>query len=230
MDKPDLVERRRKFIDRQISLHKDSVNVRFHGQRPEGSGRVNRHGMPQLPVGQHEVKNWPVLDLGEMPDVDAGTWKLEVGGLVENPFTLTWNELLALPQVDDVSDFHCVTAWSRYNNHWRGVQFRTIAELAVPKEEARFVLCTGSDFAPGTFIPLHDQPSACAGDRGRRPARSHVGGPAAAARARRPGADDHAQAVRLEGNEMDSQDRVPRGRSERLLGSARIFQFCGTMV
>ena len=64
MDKPDLVERRRKFIERQISLHKDSVNVRFHGQRPEGSGPVNRHGMPQLPVGQHEVKNWPVLDLG----------------------------------------------------------------------------------------------------------------------------------------------------------------------
>ena len=88
-----------------------------------------------------------------MPDVDTGTWKLDVGGLVENPFTLTWNELLALPQVDDVSDFHCVTAWSRYNNHWRGVRFRTIAELAVPKEEARFVLCTGSDFAPGTFIP-----------------------------------------------------------------------------
>ena len=75
----------------------------------------------------------PVLDLGEMPDVDTSTWKLEVGGLVENPFTLTWEQLLALPQVEDVSDFHCVTAWSRYDNHWRGVRFRTIAELAVPR-------------------------------------------------------------------------------------------------
>ena len=45
--------------------------------------------MPKLPIGQHEVKNWPVLDLGEQPDVDARTWKLEVGGLVDNPFTLT---------------------------------------------------------------------------------------------------------------------------------------------
>ena len=85
--------------------------------------------MPRLPVGQHEVKNWPVLDLGEQPDVAFDTWKLEVAGLVENPVTLTWQQFLALPQAEDVSDFHCVTTWSRYDNHWRGVRFKTIAEL-----------------------------------------------------------------------------------------------------
>src|SRR3954471_16921950 len=74
----DLVERRQKYIQRQIELDKGAVNVRFRGQRPEGSGPVNRHGMPQLPVGQHEVKNWPVLDLGEQPHVDIRTWTLEV--------------------------------------------------------------------------------------------------------------------------------------------------------
>ena len=50
--------------------------------------------MPRLPVGQHEVKNWPVLDLGEQPTVDKTTWKLEIGGLVENPFTLDWDAFL----------------------------------------------------------------------------------------------------------------------------------------
>ncbi len=39
-----------------------------------------------------------------------------------------------MPQVDDISDFHCVTTWSRYDNRWRGVRFKTIAELAVPKD------------------------------------------------------------------------------------------------
>jgi len=151
--KDDLVERRQKYIERQIALDKGAVNVTFHGQRPEGSGPKNRHGMPQLPVGQHEVKNWPVLDLGEQPQVDLASWKLEVGGHVENPFTLDWNQFLALPQVDDVSDFHCVTTWSRYDNHWRGVRFRTIAELAVPKDDVAFVLTTGYDFAPGSYIP-----------------------------------------------------------------------------
>jgi DMSO/TMAO reductase YedYZ molybdopterin-dependent catalytic subunit len=151
--KDDLVERRQKYIQRQIVLDKSAVNVEFAGRTPQGSGPRNRHGMPQLPVGQHEVKNWPVLDLGEQPYVPLEKWKLEVGGLVENPFTLNWEQFLALPQVDEVSDFHCVTTWSRYDNHWRGVRFRTIAELAVPKENARFVLCTGYDFMPGTYIP-----------------------------------------------------------------------------
>src|SRR5262245_19953699 len=150
----DLVARRQRYIQRQIHLNKGDVNVQFRGQRPQGTGPANRHAMPRMPVGQHEVKNWPVLDLGEQPDIDITSWKLEIGGLVENGVTLTWDQFLALPQVDDVSDFHCVTAWSRFDNHWRGVRFKTIAELVVPADEARFVSCTGSDFAPGTYIPF----------------------------------------------------------------------------
>ena len=152
-EKSDLVEKRLRYIQRQIQLDKSGVDVQFAGKRPEGSGPQNRHGMPVLPVGQHEVKNWPVLDLGEHPDVALSSWKLEVGGLVEHPFTLNWEQFLALPQVDDVSDFHCVTTWSRYNNHWRGVRFSTIAEMAIPFETAQHVLCTGYDFMPGSYSP-----------------------------------------------------------------------------
>ena len=150
---PDIVERRRRYIQRQIDMHKSDVDVKFRGQAPEGSGPANRDGMPKLPVGQHEVKNWPVLDLGEQPSVPLASWTLDIGGLVEHPVTLSWEQFLALPQVDDVSDFHCVTTWSRYDNHWRGVQFKTLAELVVPKQEARFVLCTGYDHLPGSHIP-----------------------------------------------------------------------------
>ena len=150
---PDIVERRRRYIDRQRQMHPDTVNVRFRDARPEGSGPANRHGMPAVPVGQHLVKNWPVLDLGEQPAVALDEWKLEVGGLVHNPLTLNWEQFMALPQVEDTSDFHCVTTWSRLDNHWKGVRFRTLAELAVPQEAARFVLCTGYDFLPGSFIP-----------------------------------------------------------------------------
>ena len=153
MSNDDLVERRRKYIQRQIALDKSAVNVAFAGRTPAGGGPRNRHGMPQLPVGQHVVRNWPVLDLGEQPEVALDSWRLEVGGLIENPFTLTWEQFLALPQAEDVSDFHCVTTWSRYDNHWRGVKFSTIAELAVPKPEAKFILCTGYDFMPGSYIP-----------------------------------------------------------------------------
>lgn len=149
----DLVERRQRYIQRQMTLHRDALNVAHDGRFPEGSGPPNRHGMPRLPVGQHEVRNWPVLDLGTQPDIALESWRLEVGGLIDNPLTLTWDEFMALPQTDDVSDFHCVTTWSRFDNRWRGVRFRTIAELAVPQPEARFVSCTGSDVMPGTSIP-----------------------------------------------------------------------------
>jgi DMSO/TMAO reductase YedYZ molybdopterin-dependent catalytic subunit len=153
VSKETLVERRRRFIERQIRIDKSAVDVRFAARPPKGTGPANRHGMPKLPVGQHEVKNWPVLDLGEQPAVATADWKLEIGGLVENPVTLSWADFMALPQAEDVSDFHCVTTWSRYDNRWRGVRFKTIAELVVPNEDARFVLCTGSDFMPGSYIP-----------------------------------------------------------------------------
>jgi len=149
----DLVERRRRYIERQIELNRGDVNVKFRGQPPQGTGASNRHGMPRLPVGQHEVRNWPVLDLGDLPEIDPSAWRLEIGGHVENPVTLDWAAFMALPQVDDVSDFHCVTTWSRYDNHWRGVRFSTLAELAVPAADARFVLCTGYDHMPGSDIP-----------------------------------------------------------------------------
>jgi len=102
--------------------------------RPD-MGHVNR-----LPPGQKEVKNWPVLDLGVQPDVKPANWRLRVTGLVEKPQAWTLKEFYALPQRDVVSDIHCVTAWSRYDNHWRGVAGRTILDLVRPKADARHVV------------------------------------------------------------------------------------------
>ena len=147
-----LVEKRLRYIERQRSLRAATPEAFVH-RAPDGSGPVNRHGMPKLPVGQREVPNWPVLDLGDAPAVGRADWRLELGGLCENPVTLDWDAFLALPQVEDVSDFHCVTTWSRMDNRWGGVRFRTLAELAVPSSDARFVLCTGYDHMPGTRIP-----------------------------------------------------------------------------
>ena len=51
----DIVERRQKYIERQQRLNSGAVNVKFRGQPPQGNGPVNRHGMPRLPVGQHDA-------------------------------------------------------------------------------------------------------------------------------------------------------------------------------
>jgi DMSO/TMAO reductase YedYZ molybdopterin-dependent catalytic subunit len=107
----------------------------------------------RLPPGQHEVKNWPVLDLGIQPDLPLDKWSLNIEGLVENPKLLSWSDFLALPQVDRTADFHCVTTWSRFDNHWQGVSFQTICDLVKPKPEAEYVLFTGFD-GYSTNLPL----------------------------------------------------------------------------
>jgi DMSO/TMAO reductase YedYZ molybdopterin-dependent catalytic subunit len=142
--KDSIVARRLRYIERQQKLG-HGVNVQFKGLLPQGSGPANRHGLPAVPIDQHVVPNWPVLDLGEIPNIPLAEWRLQIAGLVENRVTLTWDAFMELPQTDDVSDFHCVTSWSRLENHWRGVRFTTLAELAVPHESAAWVLTAGYD-------------------------------------------------------------------------------------
>ena len=123
--------------------------------RPMGSGPPNRHGMPRLPPGQTETEKWPVLDLGRQPDVRLDRWKLVVDGAVEEPLALTWKDFLALPQAEDVSDFHCVTSWSRLDLSWKGVRFETLAALARPLPAASHVLCHAHD-GYTTNLPLEE--------------------------------------------------------------------------
>src|SRR5688500_20275058 len=101
-DSQNLVEKRLRYIERQKQLRAERVGVVFDGKSPAGSGPTNRHGMPKLPVGQRQVPNWPVLDLGDSPHIALDRWRLEIGGRCENPFSVTWQEFLALPQAEDV--------------------------------------------------------------------------------------------------------------------------------
>jgi DMSO/TMAO reductase YedYZ molybdopterin-dependent catalytic subunit len=152
-DDDSLVAKRQRFIARQIESHPDRVDVLGEGRAPMGEGPTNRHGRPRLPIHQREVTNWPVLDLGDRPQVDRQDWRLEVVGAVEHPVVLDWEAFLALPQQEQESDFHCVTGWSRMDNCWTGVSFRDLAALVVPRPEARFVLTRGSDRVPGSDVP-----------------------------------------------------------------------------
>jgi DMSO/TMAO reductase YedYZ molybdopterin-dependent catalytic subunit len=123
--------------------------------RPMGTGPLNRHGMPKLPVGQTRTEKWPVLDLGMHPDLAPEAWRLRIDGAVDHPFELGWQDFLALEQVDDVSDFHCVTTWSLMDVAWRGVRFSTLAAMAGVHEGASHVLCWAYD-GYSTNLPLEE--------------------------------------------------------------------------
>lgn len=82
----------------------------------------------RLPPGQYFTERFPVLHVGDVPTYapDRSDWSLTVGGLVAGPRAFSWEELMALPAVDIVTDIHCVTKWSKFDTRWRGVRVRDV--------------------------------------------------------------------------------------------------------
>ena len=109
------------------------------------TGKTGDRRLDRLPPGQHEVKNWPVLDLGIQPKIEAWEWSLTVDGLVETPIQWSFQDFLAQPQFQDVSDIHCVTAWSRFDNHWEGVSATHLLSVVKPKATASHVVFHSHD-------------------------------------------------------------------------------------
>ena len=99
----------------------------------------------ELPPGQHEIPSllrWNVDHPGitdENPKFNPKRWRLIVDGEVENPLELTWNEILSLPAVESISDFHCVEGWSVRNLRWYGIRFATLIQMVKPKKTAKHV-------------------------------------------------------------------------------------------
>ena len=99
----------------------------------------------RLPPGQRLVTNWPVLDLGIQPDVPRTEWRLTVDGAVVMPIVWTFDDLMSQPAFEDVSDIHCVTQWSRYDNRWRGVSAQHLLSVVQPLPHANHVVLHSYD-------------------------------------------------------------------------------------
>lgn len=109
---------------------------------------------PRIPPGQHLAKErFPVLDLGIRPRIAKTDWRLAIRGLVEAPLDLSWSDFEALPRVEVVSDFHCVTTWTVLDADWGGVAFSEILSRVRPEPAARFAFFTCYD-GYTTNVPL----------------------------------------------------------------------------
>jgi len=109
------------------------------------TGKITRPEEQRLPPGQHLTKDWPVLDLGVVPPVSRERWRLDVYGAVDNPVFWSFAEFFAQKQSQFVSDIHCVTTWSRYDNQWEGLATRELLAGCQPHEGARFVVLHSYD-------------------------------------------------------------------------------------
>ncbi|TCR64244.1 DMSO/TMAO reductase YedYZ molybdopterin-dependent catalytic subunit [Bosea sp. BK604] len=109
------------------------------------TGRITRPEEERLPPGQHLVKEWPVLDLGLQPAIALPSWTLDIDGAVGERMHWRWADFLAQEQVEEISDIHCVTTWSRYDNRWQGVSTQHLLDVVRPKPGADFVVLHSYD-------------------------------------------------------------------------------------
>lgn len=70
---------------------------------------------------------------------DFADWRLEVGGLVEKPLTLTRDQILAMPSRTQITRHDCVEGWSCIAK-WTGTPLALVLDQAVAKPEARYVV------------------------------------------------------------------------------------------
>jgi DMSO/TMAO reductase YedYZ molybdopterin-dependent catalytic subunit len=110
--------------------------------RSKAEDKVRKAGYDpaRLPPGQYLTDKWPVLHAGDVPDVDLATWTLEISGEVEEPLSLTYEQLRELPSTELTTDIHCVTRWSRFDAQFTGVHWSELAKLCRPKPSARYAI------------------------------------------------------------------------------------------
>ena len=111
----------------------------------------------RLPPGQYSTERFPVLHIGSVPSYadDLSDWDLQIFGAVDEPYVLSWPDLLALPSVEVTQDIHCVTKWTMLDTRWKGVPLRDLLDRAGLQPRAAHLI----EHAEGgytTNVPLAD--------------------------------------------------------------------------
>jgi hypothetical protein len=99
--------------------------------RPDGRAR--------LPPNQYLLKRLRPMG-GDEGDPSPGNWRLQVHGEVDAPFTVSFQELLAMPQTEQDCDVHCVTKWTVLGAKFTGVRVADLAARARVRPGAHHVI------------------------------------------------------------------------------------------
>jgi len=106
-------------------------------QRARDTKRAD--GRPRLPPGQYLLRALRPMG-GSEGDPSPGAFRLKVHGEVESPFELDFAALLAMPQVEQVCDVHCVTRWTVLDAAFTGVRVADLVARARPRASARHLV------------------------------------------------------------------------------------------
>jgi DMSO/TMAO reductase YedYZ molybdopterin-dependent catalytic subunit len=79
-----------------------------------------------LPIGRFRI----YTVTGGLPSRSRSDYRLKVTGLVDEPFELTYDELVAMPATKLTRDFQCVTGWRVPDVEWKGVRLADLLDRA----------------------------------------------------------------------------------------------------
>jgi DMSO/TMAO reductase YedYZ molybdopterin-dependent catalytic subunit len=96
-------------------------------------------GVPLTPISQQRNNA-----LAGTKVIDKETYQLTVDGLVDNPLSLTYGDLLAYPQVSVLVDLVCVEGW-RFTAKWTGPTLNSIFVDAGVQPEAKIAIFYSAD-------------------------------------------------------------------------------------
>ena len=124
-----------------------AVSRGFHGRRRDDIDAS------RVPPGQYVTSTFPVLSAGPTPETPLSEWTFQIRGVVDQPRSWSWGELLELPSDAPTVDIHCVTKWSKLGTNWRGVSLDTLLDRT--DTSARYVLAF-CDGGYTTNLPIED--------------------------------------------------------------------------
>ncbi len=103
-----------------------------------------------LPIGRFRI----YTVTGDLPSRSRSEYQLKIKGLVDQPLTLSYDDIVAMKPTSLTRDFQCVTGWRVHDVMWKGVRLGDVLDLAGVQPEARAVRFTSFDGAYSESLTL----------------------------------------------------------------------------
>ena len=155
MDEPPSSDHAKVAVGRRVFLAVAALGgagIAFGAKAQDLAGTVLGSGLGSLLPGGDRFRIYSIT--GSYPEISDSSYRLEVSGLVENPFSLTLAELKALPAHEMVKAFHCVTGWRVPDVHWKGVPLTHLLRAAGVRPDAVAVSFDSYDGADSESLTI----------------------------------------------------------------------------
>ena len=80
-----------------------------------------------------------------VPEIDIKSFKLEITGLVDSTYSLSWDEIQRLPKFKtDIMLMYCVEGWEVWGS-WEGIRVKDLLGAAKVRSNGKYVLFSSAD-------------------------------------------------------------------------------------